>query len=196
MLERLRGTANGQLSEAVRVLAQRQAPSRLEEMIVGAINNWAAEKFHAFAQDEHSFNVRICDHMQRIKRAGGFTWALVSVTMETGYPTAEQLAGNADPRKLKRPDIVARFGGSHEMHIEADGRYAHDPFGTMIAYVISPDPDAVLAEINARVVEEADLSTSDQLVHQGSVSSCLSQHRSEHKAGACTVRHHHVHLQF
>jgi hypothetical protein len=214
MLERLRGSVDGRFNRFIRETAARNAPQRLDDLVKAAIAGWEAEGFYAQGTDEPSFNVRVYDHMRRIKQNDAMRWALVSVTMETGYPTAAQLAGQADPLRLARPDIVVRFGGEHEMHIEAkrvdetrnltrayvrnglrrfiDGLYAHSPNGTMIGYVISDDLDGVLAAINDRIVEEPDLGAADVLSADGIPLPTLRQLRSEHRDGECRVRHHHV----
>jgi hypothetical protein len=215
MLERLRQSVDGQLSSSLRRMASKQAPDRLHELISTAIANWETENFHAFGTDEHSYNMRLYDHMRRIKHQDAMRWALISVTLETGYPTAAQLAGNADPRQLKRPDIVARFGGVHEMHVEAkriddgvtltrayvqngmrrfiDGEYAHDPHGTMVGYVLGSDSDAVVAAINQRILEEADLDAVDHVARTSAAGRrCVLE--SEHGGGICRLIHLHVQL--
>jgi hypothetical protein len=204
MIERLRTGVNGRLSPVIRNYAARNTASRLEELLHLAIQNWRREGI---------YNMRLYDHLKRIKHDDALRWALVNVAMDAVSPSPAQLAGHANAKQAKRPDFTFYFG-SHEMHVEAKridaswhlsneyaseglarfirGQYAHRPHGTMVGYAISGSAKEILDAINKRITTNLGLNGNEGLSLQETDKACVAGYVSVHRAGDCVVVHHHI----
>lgn len=214
MLEKLRGSVEGTVSPGIRLLARTSAPNRLEELLSSAIAHWDIN--HPWSSPEHVFNLDLFALMRKIQFENEVKWLGVHVGYDAPQPSSAHLVGSKSPQTAKRPDITVTFGSSFALHIEAkkvdgtltlsrkyvkegmrryiDGAYQHSPFGIMLGYCKKGTVAASLAAINARVVEESDLGTEDQLNPNGAgFGSASAYYTSEHKP-ACSIRHVHVEL--
>jgi hypothetical protein len=214
VLERLRGSIQGSVSPAMRLLARASAPTRLEELLSSALALW--DMSDPWTSPEHTFNFGLFATMRRIQFENELQWLGVHVAYDAPQPDISHLSGSKSPQTSKRPDITLTFGSSFAMHIEAkkidatatlsrkyvqegmrryiDGMYQHNPFGVMLGYCKSGTIATTLVAINDRVAEEPDLGADDELVPDPTgVAPANVCYMSEHRP-ACSIKHVHVEL--
>lgn len=203
MLRALVRLAPGRIDAEIQRYAAARCSELCESLISAAITAWIAENFLRFNDQEVSCTVRIYDWCRRLLRARPQQWPSMRVQYDGPKPSADMLAGLADPVAAKRPDLVISVG-QVEVHVEAkrlalakqlprlyviEGmmrfvghRYAWDPGdrGMMMSYNVMDAPSATVAAVNSVVSAELSLGPAHQLHPASKPHARIERFVSEH----------------
>lgn len=195
--------APGRIDSKIQQYAAARCDQLSESLLSEAISAWIAESFMRFNDHEVSCTVRLYDWCRRLLHESPERWPSTRVQYDGPKPSADMLAGRADPAAAKRPDLVISIGRV-EVHVETkrlgtagqlprlyvlegmmrfiDGRYAWSPGdrGVMVSYNASDAPADTALAVNSVVNAEPRLGSAHQLRPAGKLQARIDRFVSEH----------------